>query len=644
MAAQVLMALISCVLAVAAAAEAAAEGGVVLVQKRVSRHPPPASQSQASSEALPASLQHLLDDADAKAEALAQGLESLEQSEHAKWLSTVNQQRQSLSMQLTAINLKREFNKNLAAEVKRTERTVRSLRRKAAHVNATNTALLKKIDALKANFSLAKTLIERSVSDGDEELELERRFLSELKTNATRASESIAASMAIERSKKQSVLLQKDAEDEDPRTLLASMSSALDSESAEEAAKLNSSKAAFESKSLALSKRMAEVTDEQSQLNASLRTERLAVQRVGEAVDYLSSVHTKLQERYDSIRQDLRNVGEYHPVSLLQVVSEKEWGRQVQTDPLEDTLMKVNSELGTLQHSLADMEQRRKTSLQEQGRKYEAKLKEQRTIAKVTEAKNEELSKQISVVERSIAELRQNATDLLKANTGLEKDIAGLTANVTLVQEYINRSLNWSDLIHSNLSDLKILSELSHEEDTQNQAKLHNEQLSQIEDALKGEVASLLQVNNNNKKKDAAEILETLNSSLDLFASEQNSSEELLAKKFEHEMSAVVARQKSLLQDQEGLNATLAMDVNVQRRLKLAISRLQEKRAYLKNSKASLLAYMHKLVAKPKVVMIEERGLWPDLKQKVASASRWFLDTLRSNEENQHHDVVNHFR
>merc|ERR1719424_2355205 len=138
-----------------------------------------------------------------------------------------------------------------------------------------------------------------------------------------------------------------------------------------------------------------------------------------------------------------------------------------------------------------------------------------------------------------------------------------------------------------NAGELKVLTELAEQDATQAKLSAHEKRLNTI---------GMLQQSGAEQPQD---LFQSLLSSFDDLAKEQNASEVSLKEAFEKHFQSGIDRQKSLLEEQTKLNATKQTETELKEKLTIAVKHLEQAHAQLLQRSQSLQLFLERFGAQP---------------------------------------------
>merc|ERR1711957_939829 len=209
--------------------------------------------------------------------------------------------------------------------------------------------------------------------------------------------------------------------------------------------------------------------------------------------------------------------------------------------------------------------------------------------AHATELVNARTTAEIEALRKSNAELRKKADKFTHASNKLKSDIQGMQANITTAAEFIDKTLEASEDMLQNAGELKVLSELAEQDASQAKDAAHQKRLSTI---------GLLQQSGGGAEQ-PQDLLQSLLSSFDDLAKEQNASEFSLKEAFEKQFQSGTDRHKSLLEEQAKLNATKQAETELKEKLTVAVKHLEQAHAQLLQRSQSLRLFLERFGAQP---------------------------------------------
>jgi len=162
-----------------------------------------------------------------------------------------------------------------------------------------------------------------------------------------------------------------------------------------------------------------------------------------------------------------------------------------------------------------------------------------------------------------------------------------MQANITTAAEFIDKTLEASEDMLQNAGELKVLTELAEQDATQAKLSAHEKRLNTI---------GMLQQSGAEQPQD---LFQSLLSSFDDLAKEQNASEFSLKEAFEKHFQSGIDGQKSLLDEQTKLNATNQAETELKEKLTIAVKHLEKAHAQLLQRSQSLRLFLERFGAQP---------------------------------------------
>jgi hypothetical protein len=227
----------------------------------------------------------------------------------------------------------------------------------------------------------------------------------------------------------------------------------------------------------------------------------------------------------------------------------------------------MKTTVAELEKRLVVEQQQSVTTLQSIKAGYEKTLLAQKKNNSLLERVNLLISFRIRTKQKSNDALRQQASDLVKANTFLKSELEALDSNLSLARDFVQDGLVSSSM---NESEIRVLADL---------AEL-DEKASSIsrKQALLGSAGklSLMESVGDVHERSSDVIMDTLTSSLATLASDASTSQSVLKDAFEKKLSDVVETHHGLMRDQALLNKTADEAENLHERLSAAVGHLSK--------------------------------------------------------------------
>lgn len=229
---------------------------------------------------------------------------------------------------------------------------------------------------------------------------------------------------------------------------------------------------------------------------------------------------------------------------------------------------KIGSQVEALEQRIAEAQQQDVSAANQLKARHKRLLKEQQEDIHDTAEENLKIGGEIKDIDRSIGDLRVHTEDLVRANKVLTTRLRALHESIPSAEDFIGRSLR------------DIEQEMSRgPEAAASEAGPAGAQ-ALAEDGLADELA-LLQVGVQRRSagpqsKDAQDLLQTMQTELQDFESEQNASHGTLEKFFESGHHKGERALTNLRLEQGRLNATRAKKLDMKRRLAAVSVRLED--------------------------------------------------------------------
>jgi len=231
----------------------------------------------------------------------------------------------------------------------------------------------------------------------------------------------------------------------------------------------------------------------------------------------------------------------------------------------------MKTTVAELEKRLVEEQQQSVMALQSMKSGYERTLLKQRKNNSLLERTNLLISSRVRAKQKSNDVLRQQASDLVKANNFLKIELEALNSNLSLARDFVQDGLVASSV---NESEIHVLAELAElDEKTRSISR---------KQALMGDFSgsarklSLMESVGDVHERSSDDIMDTLTSSLAKMASDANMSQNVLKDAFEKKLSEVVEKHGGLMRDQALLNKTADEAENLHERLSAAVGHLSK--------------------------------------------------------------------
>jgi len=372
--------------------------------------------------------------------------------------------------------------------------------------------------------------------------------------------------------------------------LLASLTASIDELKQQQATSAKSLKAAFNKAFEEGNATLQAAIEEQAQLKEILEDKTLLQGKIMKAEAELERKKAKLQHDAQALKVFAQRLGAQPSVSLLQVSSNDVKKGSGASLPKVSSFMKqpthvfekLHGSLSELQESLAEVQNKQRTQVAKMKSKYQKEMDAGSAENLKIEKINKNLKIKIQKTKDVNKGLRQHAKSLEKETDKMQAAMELLQSNITTAQEFTEKVLASSDNALHNATELSVLLELDDKDAAEHSAKTHKKSLSDIGDDE--EESSLLQVGAEAAKKDAAaELLASLMSSLDDLNETQEESEASLKETFDEEMNATTKKHDELVEEHAELNETLVNEIDLEHKLKAAVTHLKETRDALQD-------------------------------------------------------------
>jgi Ni,Fe-hydrogenase I large subunit len=229
----------------------------------------------------------------------------------------------------------------------------------------------------------------------------------------------------------------------------------------------------------------------------------------------------------------------------------------------------VKSSVGALAKILAREHKDRVGAIEKMKHDYERRLETYQANNSRMERDNLQIESDIQAVSKANNALRRRAAELVKANKILKTQLEDFSSNLSFAQGFVQEGLVEST---TNASKLQVLSELA-ELDEVARAKAHKQSLlGEFSD--QSTELSLLSVARNVHERSAADIMETLSTSLSEMVDEENRSQSVLREAFEEKFLTVASKHDNILNEQVLLNKTKTDAEKLHERLSAAVTHL----------------------------------------------------------------------
>jgi len=262
-----------------------------------------------------------------------------------------------------------------------------------------------------------------------------------------------------------------------------------------------------------------------------------------------------------------------------------------------------------LESRLNEVQQKSSALIAQQKAAYEQNMTNQRDGNKALQNQNDQLSRDISGLDKDSKHLREKNDNLRKANQKLVVDLEKMEANMSTVVEFLSDALNASEQDLDTAPELKVLADLSkldndHAEESEHLGKLNEVLVANGQDGM-----SLLEIGQavnahpqhekHEKKAGFSELIEMVNLALSELTVETNASEWALHDEFEKKFGIGAAHKASLLSKQAELNATKADAIVLIDRMTAAMDHLENTHQYLLDKAEAARSFNKQLSSRP---------------------------------------------
>jgi len=255
----------------------------------------------------------------------------------------------------------------------------------------------------------------------------------------------------------------------------------------------------------------------------------------------------------------------------------------------KNVLDTLNAKVNSLQARLTEVQQEGAAAIEAQKAEYERKLRTQQESSTALAQKNGDTRSRVNALKEENLNLRSKAEILSKQGAKLTSDLQHLQANFSAAHEFVVKALDSSLDQLQKAPELQVLEELDHSDAESARLHDHESRLKQVE-------ASLLQTR---VDPGAHSILESLASSLDILAKEQNFSLESLKDSFDKEFQAGEKHQNDLLKEQAELNAAEMAELEKKEKLTAAVSHLEHTRESLLQKIQHIKSFAQRIGSRP---------------------------------------------
>lgn len=221
---------------------------------------------------------------------------------------------------------------------------------------------------------------------------------------------------------------------------------------------------------------------------------------------------------------------------------------------------------------------------------YEKVLEAQNKNNSLLQRENRLIAARARAIKKYNDGLRQRATDLVKSNTAIKRDLETLYSNLTLAQEFVQEGLAASVM---NASVTVVLSELAAKDEV---ARANNQkrELLEAEASTKTKVSLMGAVGDIHERSSDA-ILESLSSSLATLSSGASESTAMLKGAFEKKLTELTEKHEALLKENAALKEDQIDAEVLSKRLYTAIAGLTKSNEYLSARVKAVKAFAERM-------------------------------------------------
>jgi hypothetical protein len=221
---------------------------------------------------------------------------------------------------------------------------------------------------------------------------------------------------------------------------------------------------------------------------------------------------------------------------------------------------------------------------------YEKVLEAQNKNNSLLQRENRLIAARARAIKKYNDGLRQRATDLVKSNTAIKRDLETLSSNLTLAQEFVQEGLAASVM---NASDTVVLSELAAKDEVA-RANYQKQELLGAKASTKTKVSLMGAVGDIHERSSDA-ILESLSSSLATLSSGASESTAMLKEAFEKKLTELTEKHEALLKENAALKEDQIDAEVLSKRLYTAIAGLTKSNEYLSARVKAVKAFAERM-------------------------------------------------
>lgn len=279
---------------------------------------------------------------------------------------------------------------------------------------------------------------------------------------------------------------------------------------------------------------------------------------------------------------------------------------------------------------------------------YEANLTATEKACQEAASANKKLGAEIQSIEKAIASLRKEATEIFVDTEKLRTDVRAAQANIILAREFTGWVINKSKEALDAAPELEVLRKIAEEDADRRSAQERLKRLEYVRS--RGVKATLLQfqqsleeltlrkvaAKNAGERTDAKDtpqdlsaMLKSMSALLDVIANEQQASAKAVFDVYEKAGEVEASRLSALLEVGEQLNVTRAADRKVYSRLTVAVINLKETNSNLRTGHNVLLAFMKRRIVGEPAISVETSASPSEVVEPAQAPLQAFVKNMK---------------